>query len=82
MRKGIVIVKSHEPQRRDHDGKYLSHLSLLRRHGPQLIAFLARLADALTTSAAEEASRDAGVLGRGVVEGVSEEVERLLAVCV
>lgn len=53
--------------------EYLSHLSLLVRHGPQLIVFLARLAGALTRSVLEEASRDAGDRGRVPVEGVSGE---------
>lgn len=60
---------------------YLSHLSLLRRHGPQLIAFRARLAGTLTRPVVPEgASRDAGDRGRVPVEGVSE-VERHSAVC-
>lgn len=53
--------------------EYLSHLSLLVRHGPQLIVFLARLAGALTRSVLEEASRDVGDRGRVPVEGVSGE---------
>ena len=53
--------------------EYLSHLSLLRRHGPQLIVFLARLAGTLTWSVLEEASKDAGDRGRVPVEGDSEE---------
>lgn len=62
------------------DEKYLSHLSLLRRHGPQLIAFLALLAT-LTRLVVKGASRDAGVLRRAPsVEGVSE-VERLFTAC-
>lgn len=44
--------------------EYLSHLSLLRRHGPQLIVFLARLAGTLTRSVLEEASKDVGDRGR------------------
>jgi hypothetical protein len=59
-----MIIEGHE---------YLSHLSLLRRHGPQLIVFLARLAGTLTRSVLKEASRDAGDRGRVLVEGVSEE---------
>jgi hypothetical protein len=51
--------------------EYLSHLSLLRRHGPQLMVFLARLAGTLTRSVLEEPSRDAGDRGRVPVEGVS-----------
>jgi hypothetical protein len=52
--------------------EYLSHLSLLVRHGPQLIVFLARLAGTLTRSVLEKASRDAGDRGRVPVESVSE----------
>ena len=48
-------------------------MSLLRRHGPQLIVFLARFAGALTRSVLEEASTDAGDRGRVPVEGVAEE---------
>jgi hypothetical protein len=53
--------------------EYLSHLSLLARHGPQLMVFLARFAGALRRSVAEEASTEAGDRGRVLVEGVSEE---------
>jgi hypothetical protein len=53
--------------------EYLSHLSLLRRHGPQLIVFLARFAGTLTRSVLEEASKDAGDRGRVPAEGDSEE---------
>jgi hypothetical protein len=56
-------------------------LSLLSRHGPQLMAFLARLVGTLTPSAVEGASWDAGDRGRVFVEGVSEEIERLLVGC-
>jgi hypothetical protein len=58
---------------------HLSHLSLLSRHGPQLIAFLARLVGTLAPSAVEGASKDVGERGR--VEGVSDEIERLLVDC-
>lgn len=52
-------------------------MSLLRRHGPQLIALLARLAGTLTRPVVlEGASMDAGDRGRVPVEGVSE-MERL-----
>ena len=56
------------------DREYLSHLSLLRRHGAQLIVFLARFAGALRRSILEEASAtDSGDRGRVLVDGVSEE---------
>ena len=54
-------------------------MSLLSRHGPQLIAFLARLVGTLAPSAVEGASKDVGERGR--VEGVSDEIERLLVDC-
>jgi hypothetical protein len=54
------------------DNEYLSHLSLLVRHGPQLMVFLARFAGALTRSVLEEASTEAGDRGRVLVEGASE----------
>ena len=53
--------------------EYLSHLSLLERHGAQLIVFLARLAGILTRSVLEEASKDVGDRGRVLVEGASED---------
>jgi len=53
--------------------EYLSHLSLLRRHGPQLMVFLARLEGTLTRSVLEEVSKDAGDRRRVPVVGVSEE---------
>lgn len=53
-------------------GRSLSHFSLLRRHGPQLMVFLARLEGTLTRSVLEEASRDAGDRGRVPVKSVSE----------
>jgi hypothetical protein len=73
----------HKASRHEHGGdeRYLSHLSLLRRHGPQLIAFLARLAGTLTRPVVlEGVSKDAGDRGRVPVEGVSE-MERLSTVC-
>ena len=45
------------------------------------MAFLARLVGILTPSAVEGASRDVGDRGRALVEGVSEEIERLLVGC-
>ena len=45
------------------------------------MAFLARLAGTLPPSAVERASREAGDRGRAALVGVSEEVERLLVVC-
>jgi hypothetical protein len=58
------------------DEKYLSHLCLLDRHGPQLIAFLARFAGTLTRPAVKGASMDPGDMpGAEPAEGVSE-VER------
>jgi hypothetical protein len=45
------------------------------------MAFLARLVGTLTPSAVEGASRDVGERGRVLVEGVSEEIERLLVGC-
>ncbi len=53
--------------------EYLLHLSLLVRHGAQLIAFLARFAGALTRSVLEEALTDEGDRGRVPGEGVSGE---------
>ena len=44
-----------------------------------MIAFLARLVGTLAPSAVEGASKDAGERGR--VEGVSDEIERLLVDC-
>ena len=52
------------------DYEYLSHLSLLRRHGPQFIVFLARLAGTLTWFVLEKSSRDEGDRGRVIVEVV------------
>lgn len=48
-------------------------MSLLKRHGPQLIVFLARFAGALARPVLEEASADAGDRGRVPVEGASGE---------
>lgn len=45
------------------------------------MAFLARLVGALAPSAVEGTSRDVGERGRVFVEGVSDEVERLLVDC-
>jgi hypothetical protein len=73
------VSTSHIEMARDRTD--LSHLSLLMRHGPQLIAFLARLVGALTPSRTEGASRGAGDRGGADAEGVSEEVERLFVVC-
>jgi hypothetical protein len=45
------------------------------------MAFLARLVGTLTPSTVEGASWDVGDRGRVLVEGVSEEIERLLVGC-
>jgi len=45
------------------------------------MAFLARLVGTLAPSAVEVTSRDVGDRGRVLVEGVSDEMERLLVDC-
>jgi hypothetical protein len=73
--RSLGVKGGHKASDMNEDGhEYLSHLSLLRRHGPQLIVFLARLvAGILTRSVLEEASKNTGDRGRVPVEGVSEE---------